>query len=226
MGLFKRISDIISANLGEMAEQFEDPEKMLKQAIREMEESIQKATDETARAMASEKKLARELASNENELRQWQSRAEKAVESGDDELARKALTRKQEHDKLVVALKDQMSAAGDASRTLRTQLDGMKAKLAEAKRNLATLSARKRAADVRKKAYTAKTEVGEVGLNDEAFQKFERMKEKVEMAEAEAEALAELQGITPADDFSSDFSSGDSDIEAQLEALKKKREKG
>jgi phage shock protein A len=55
MGLFKKISDIISANLGEMAESFEDPEKMLKQAVREMGETIQEATKETAKALASEK---------------------------------------------------------------------------------------------------------------------------------------------------------------------------
>lgn len=226
MGLFKRISDIISANLGEMADQFEDPERMLKQAIREMDESIRTATEETARAMAGEKKLARELATNESEAKQWQTRAEKAVESGDDELAKKALIRKQEHVRLAVALRDQLTAAGDASRTLRHQLDGMKAKLSEAKRNLAALSARQKAAAVRKKVYTASTELGEIGLNDEAFQKFDRMREKVELAEAEAEALAELQGFassTSADSVVDDSSGNDSDIEAQLAALKRTR---
>lgn len=154
MGLFKRIGDIISANLGEMADQFEDPEVMLKQAVREMEESIREATQETARALANQKKLAKELARNQSEVGQWQSRAEKAVESGDDELARKALSRKREHEKLAVALDDQMTAAKDAAQTLRHQLEAMKAKLTEAKRNLSTLAARNKAAQVRKKVYT------------------------------------------------------------------------
>ncbi len=65
MGIFKRISDIISANLGEMAEDWEDPEVMLKQAVREMEQSIQTATQETARTLANEKKLVKELAKDE-----------------------------------------------------------------------------------------------------------------------------------------------------------------
>ncbi len=223
MGLFKRISDIISANLGEMAESYEDPEKMLKQAVREMGESIQDATRETAKALASEKKLVKELAHNESEAKQWQSRAEKAVEEGDDDLARRALSRKQEHEKLAVALQDQMSAAKEASQTLRHQLEGMKAKLAEAKRNLSTLTARKKAADVRKKVYMGMGEAPEITVENDAFDKFERMREKVEQAEAEAEALAELQGAAPSESFNDDTSGSEPDIEAQLEALKKKK---
>lgn len=223
MGLFKKISDIISANLGEMAESFEDPEKMLKQAVREMGESIQDATRETAKVLASEKKLVKELAHNESEAKQWQSRAEKAVEEGDDDLARKALSRKQEHAKLAVALQDQMSAAKEASQTLRHQLDGMKAKLAEAKRNLSTLTARKKAADVRKKVYLGMGETPEITVENDAFDKFDRMRDKVEQAEAEAEALAELQGAGTTEPLSNSDFSGESDIEAQLEALKKKK---
>lgn len=223
MGLFKRISDIISANLGEMADQFEDPERMLKQAVREMDESIREATQETAKVLANEKRLVKELAHNNSESKQWQSRAEKAVESGDDDLARRALARKTEHEKLAVALGDQMAAAKDASQTLRHQLEGMKAKLAEAKRNLATLTARQKAANIRKKVYTSATEAPELAVDDSAFDKFERMREKVEQAEAEAEALAELQGIDVGSSAAAEETSSDLDIEAQLEALKKKR---
>lgn len=226
MGLFKRISDIISANLGELADQYEDPEKMLKQAIREMEESIEKATQETAKTLASEKRLAKELAHNDSEARQWKARAEKAVESGDDELARKALSRKKEHEKLSTALQDQLKAVQDASGTLRRQLDGMKAKLAEAKRNLATLTARQKAADVRKKAFLTADESRDVSLNDEAFKKFDRLREKVEMAEAEAEALAELRGVDLGDAEISDVSDSSArDVEDELAELKRLKNK-
>ena len=224
MGLFKRIGDIISANFGEMAEKWEDPEKMLKQAIKEMEVSINESTQETAKVLANEKKLGKELAHNESQSKEWHARAEKAVESGDDGLARKALLRKQEHERLTEALREQMSAAQDASHTLRTQLDAMKAKLAEAKRNLASLSARKKAADVRKKVYTSMDAESNITLDNSAFDKFERMREKVEQAEAEAEALAELQGIDTSRGADVDEPSGaDDDIEAQLEALKQKK---
>jgi phage shock protein A len=228
MGLFKRISDIISANLNEMTEGFEDPERMLKQAIREMEQSIADATQETAKVLANEKLLAKELANNERQADDWGHKAEQAVGSGDDNLARKALGRKQEHQKLVTALQDQLNAAQDASRTLKHQLEGMQAKLAEAKRNLATLSARQRAADFKKKMHTSEVAVETGGATDDAFAKFERMREKVERAEAEAEALAELRGTRSSagdEGLSGLKSSADDEIDAELQALKKKHKK-
>lgn len=194
MGVFKRISDIISANLNDMTESFEDPEQMLRQAVREMEETIAEVTNQTAKAMANETTLSRELERNRNQQQQWQGRAEKAVEEGNDDLARKAIARKNEHEKLVAALKDQLGAAGEASVSLRCQLAGMKAKLAEGKRNLSTLSARKRAADFRRKMESQATGVV-ADVDDSAFAKFDRMKAKVEQAEAEAAAMAELRGI-------------------------------
>src|SRR5579871_5189413 len=214
MGLFQRISDIISANLNEMTESFEDPERMLKQAIREMEQSISDATHETAKVLANEKLLAKELANNERQADDWQRKAEQAVESGDDNLARKALARKQEHQKLVTALQDQLNAAQDASRTLKHQLEGMQAILAEAKRNLATLSARQRAADFKRKMNTSEIAIDTGAASDDAFAKFERMREKVERAEAEAEALAELRGVksSAGDDFDTSRSSADVEV--------------
>lgn len=194
MGVFKRISDIISANLNDLTEGFEDPERMLKQAVREMEETIAEVTNQTAKAMANETTLSRELERNRVQQQQWQGRAEKAVEEGNDDLARKALARKNEHEKLVAALKDQLEAAQEASASLRCQLAGMKAKLAEGKRNLATLSARKRAADFRKKMENQAAGVVS-NVDDCAFAKFDRMKAKVEQAEAEAAAMAELRGM-------------------------------
>jgi phage shock protein A len=224
MGLFQQISDIISANLSEMVNAYDDPEQMLKQAVREMDDSIVCATQETARALANEKKLTKELAHNESESKQWHSRAEQAVSAGDDELARKALSRKLEHDKLVVALNDQLNAAREATRTLRHQLEGMKVKLAEAKRNLATLSARNRAAEIRKKVYTRRAD-SDLSIDAKAFDKFERLRERVEMAEAEADALAELNGceLTASSAELDAAPDSSNSIEAALDAIKKQR---
>ena len=220
MGVFKRISDIISANLNDLVEDFEDPERMLKQVIREMEESISEVTRQTAKAMANEKTLSRELERNRQQVEQWQGRAKAAVESGDDELARKALTRKNEHAKVVTALEDQIESAHGASGTLKHQLDAMKAKLAEGKRNLATLSARKRAADFRGRMEAVATGAT-TDVDENAFSKFERMKAKVEQAEAEAEAMSELRGETAEDPLGDDDVVEDVDVAAELAGLKR-----
>lgn len=225
MGVFQRISDIVSANLNELTEGFEDPEKMLKQAVREMEETIAEVTNQTAKAMANETTLSRELERNRTQQQQWQTRAEKAVEESNDDLARKAIGRKNEHEQLVTALDDQLETAQEASTSLRRQLAAMKAKLAEGKRNLATLSARKRAADFRKKMENQAAGLApEVDQN--AFAKFDRMKDKVEQAEAEAAAMAELRGLD-ANAAAENVETPDEglDVSGELAELKRKLKK-
>jgi len=222
MGIFKRISDIISANINELTEQFEDPEKMLKQAIREMEDSIAEVTQQTAKAMAHEKTLARELERNRAGSQEWQQRAVQSVAGGDDALARKALARKNEHEKLVAALEDQIGVARDGSTTLQHQLAGMQAKLAEAKRNLATLAIRKKSADLRKKMDAQAAGLAS-SVDDTAFAKFDRLKAKVEQAEAEAEAMAELRSMRAGS--KAEMSAEDLDVASQLADLKRKMNK-
>jgi phage shock protein A len=166
------------------------------------------------------------LATNERECEAWEGRAAKAVEQGDDELARKALSRKREYDKIVAALRDQHAATADAVQTLRRQLEAMQAKLKDAQRRLGTLAARKRAADVRAKM--AKSDAGvSTDLDQDAFDKFDRLERKVEMAEAEAQAMSELaqssRELDDHDELSSSREADDLEIEAELEALKQKK---
>lgn len=220
MGLFRRFSDILSANLNEMVDQFEDPETMLKQAVREMETSIAEAKQEVVRAMASEKMVKKNLADHQRQAREWQQRAEQAVQAGDDALARKALLRRQEYDKIVAALRDQDQAATESSQTLRRQLEAMHAKLAEAKRRVGTLAARKKAADLRSRTRTG---AAVVELDNDAFEKFERLREKVERAEAEADALRELEtGVCETPRPEAEPERADTGVEAELAALRRK----
>jgi phage shock protein A len=219
MGIFKRISDILAANFNEMVDNWEEPEKMLKQAIREMEQTIDESRRSVARAMASEKMVGKELAENERQAKEWEHRAVTAVGAGDDGLARKALSRKQEHEKVAAALADQYSASQEASQTMRRQLEAMQAKLADAKRRLGTLAARKKAADVR-----ARVEISKIDpkLNADAFAKFDRLKEKVELAEAEADALRELASPGSENSFEDEFSrNSDLEVESELAELKR-----
>ena len=195
MKLFQRMNDIICANIHDMIDRFENPEVMLKQAIREMEQSIETVTSETAKAMAGEKRLARELAKNEVEAQQWHQRALQAVENADDQLARKALTRKNECQSLSLAIREQHEAVSKAVEALKQQLAAMKAKLAEAQRHLGGLLIRKKSADIRKQAMTSLDPKLSAPLGTSAFRKFDRLREKVEEAEAQAEALSELSSI-------------------------------
>ncbi len=144
MRLFRRIGDIIAANLNDLVNRFEDPEVMLKQAIREMETMIEDATAGAARAIAGERLLARDLADHQEKARRWNARAEEAVVLGDDDLARQAIARALEHEAIARALDEQRSAAEQTAQALRGQIHAMRAKQAEARRKLASLSARRR----------------------------------------------------------------------------------
>jgi phage shock protein A len=189
MKIFSRISDIISANLNDMIDGLENPEKMLRQAVREMETTIDNSRESIAKMMASQKMINRELEKNRQQVPMWVGRAETAVADNNDELARKAIARKQEHTKLVVALEEEQSESEKTVTTLRHQLGAMQVKLAEAKRRLVTLTARKQVADLRSKAVKASPGAS---FDENAFAKFDRMREKVEMAEAHADAINQL----------------------------------
>ncbi len=214
MGLFRRVGDIISANLNEMVERFEDPEKMLKQAVLEMEAAVAGALDGAVKVIANERLLARQLDENLRQMERCRARAEDAVRRGDDDAARRALSRKTEHAKLAAALGDQHSAAEAASRKLRTQIDALRVRLSEARRQQATLIARKRAADARR---SLARDMNGITIDDFAFSKFDRVAMKVEESEAEADALLEL---TACCDPVDEIDPVREDVETELAALK------
>ncbi|CAN5765568.1 PspA/IM30 family protein [soil metagenome] len=220
MRLFRRVSDILSANLNDLVDRFEDPEVMLKQAIREMETSISPATAATARAIAHERLLAQEQGEHDRQVEHWQFRAELAVEAGDDNLARRALARKQEHEALAGALREQWSSARQLSLSLRRQLEAMRAKHAEARRLLAGLTARARAAEA---SLALRGFVSDSGTVTNGFARFEQLRGRVELAEAEAVALLDLH-TESAEELESAFMSREADrrIEAELLALKER----
>ena len=213
MRLFRRIGDIISANLNEMIDHFEDPEKMLKQAVREMEQAVTAALDSAVKAVANEKLLSKQLAENRRQAQRWQHRAGEAVATGDDDLARRAITRKIQHEKLVAALEDQHTAAAETSAKLRRQIEGMRAKLTEVKRMLAALIARKRAAEARRQLLCVTSSNG----GHAAFSRFDRLFEQVELAEAEADAFCELTAADDEEAFEDDEAAV---VEQELAALK------
>jgi phage shock protein A len=189
--MFKRISDVISANLNDLIDRVEDPERMIKQIIREMEENISKAKTGVIEAIASEKQLQKDLEQHRRQSAEWQKKAEEALLVNKEELARAALMRKKEHDNLIKALDPSWEAAKNTSERLKTQLHALEAKLEEARRKRSTLVARQRAAEARQ--HLDKTLANfQTGLDAQA--NFARMEDKVTEMEARAEAAAEVSG--------------------------------
>jgi phage shock protein A len=189
MRLFRRVGDIVAANVNDLVDRFEDPEVMLRQAIREMETMIEGATCATARAVAGERLLSKDLADHEERIVSWNAAAEAAVARGDDDRARRAIAEAHEHEALALALAEQRSSAGKTAQALRGQVDAMRAKLAEARRKLAGLSARRQVAEAGR---ALRGTVLDSPRGSRGFARFEQLRRRIELAEAEADALGEL----------------------------------
>jgi phage shock protein A len=219
MGLFRRVSDIITANLNEMVDGMEKPETMLKQAVREMEAALDGAMDGAARAIAHERVLRRQLAENEKLAAFWARKAVDCVARDDDDAARGALVRKTEQLQLIAALTDQLTEAETTSARLRNQIAAMRVRISEARRKLADVLARRQAAEARR---TIARGTRRRRAHEAAFGRFDHLVHEIERGEAEADALLELAGCTYASSFDDrdGASELDSQIEAELRALK------
>ena len=189
--LFKRISDVLTANLNDLVDRVEDPERMIKQLIREMEENINSAREGVIDALASEKQLAKELDNQRRQSEEWYNRARRAVENGNETLAREALLRKKEHDDLAGNLQGSWQSAKRTSERLKAQLRALEGKLEEARLKKGSLVARQRAAQAREQMDRVSDRF-QTGLD--LNQSFDRMSGKVDEMEARMEARTELYG--------------------------------
>jgi len=219
--LFKRISDVISANLNDLIDRVEDPERMIKQIIREMEENINKAKQGVIEAITSEKQLQKEVEHHRAQSQEWLSKAELALQAEKEDLARAALTRKKEHDNIIRALEPSWEAAKNTSEQLKTQLRALEAKLEEARRKKAGLVARQRAAEARQ--HMSKT-LNHFEASLDAQANFERMESRVAEMEARSQAMAELDSDTS--ELKKEFWAMEleQEVEDELAMLKKKME--
>jgi phage shock protein A len=217
--IFKRLNDIISANINDLIDRVEDPERMIKQIIREMEESINRAKEGVIDAIASEKRLQKDLEHHRSQSAEWLHKAEEALNAEQDALARMALTRKKEHDNILKALEPSWESAKATSEHLKAQLHALEAKLEEARRKRSSLVARQRAAEARQYMDSTLSHFQD-GLK--AHANFARMENRVTEIEARAEAMAEV--TSSASNVEKEFLDMEvkREVENELAALKKK----
>jgi phage shock protein A len=189
MGIFARISDIFKANINDLLDKSEDPEKMIKQMVIEMEEAVNKATTAVGSAIANEKILERQYEEKKKLAEEWQQRALKAVNQNRDDLARAALEKKNMFTSAAAGLEAPVVEAKKTADTLRAQLEQLKGKLDEARVRQGTLIARHQAAQAKKQISQSMS-----GLGGGAFANFDKYEDKVLKEESEAEAFSELAG--------------------------------
>lgn len=196
-GIFERIGDIIKANINDMIDRAEDPEKMVKQIIIDMEAQVEEATRALGQAMASEKQAKKQLDVAQASSADWEQKAKVALQAGNQDLARRALESKVGVDKSLVGLQESYDIISTQVATLRDQISALRAKLDEARSRQNVLIARSKMAEAQQKAATSISSVD----SSSAFSKLDKMEKRVEEKEALAGAFTEMAGVTAADEY-------------------------
>jgi phage shock protein A len=190
MGVFSRISDILKSNINDLLDKAEDPEKMVKQIIIDMQKELTTATQNLGKAKASERLAQKKMDDAVKVAAGWEAKAKAALSQGNQDMAKQALAKKVRADEEVATYTEMYESISTQTDAIENQVEVLKSKLDEAKSRQAMLIARSQMADTKKAL--AKSQGGFDGAS--ALEKFDRMEEKIQRKEAEADAFAEIGG--------------------------------
>ena len=217
MGMFSRISDIVQANINAMLDKAEDPEKVIRLIIQEMEETLVEIRSVAAKNLAEQKQLDRKIAEYTKQAINWQQKAQLAVDKNRDDLARAALTEKHNAEAKVSELQQQKAQLDEVIASIQADTGRLQAKLSEARTKQKSLVVRKQNSTVR---LQAKQAVNSNAVTD-AVTRFEQYESRVEALEAQVDAFDIVPSAT---NLESQFAELEKDetIESELAKLKAK----
>ena len=202
MGIFSRMTDIINSNVNSMLESAEDPEKMIRLIIQEMEDTLVEVRSSSARVMADRKTVSRRVQRLHEEMDQWEAKAKLAISKGREDLAKAALLEKQTIGEEVAAVESELLALDEHIVQLHDEVSQLQQKLSDAKSKRKAMQMRSKTVESRIKV---KRQI-QREIVDEAFSKFERFERRMDNLEGQVEAM-DLGRDVPVD------------LAAQIEAL-------
>ncbi len=185
MGIFSRMSDIINSNINSLLDSAEDPEKMIRLIIQEMEDTLVEVRSSSARVLADRKTAARKHAQVQSEVANWESKAKLAISKGREDLARAALQEKRAIEEALATVELELSSTDDHITQLNEEIGQLQAKLSDAKAKQKAILMRSQTVESR---LAVKRQVHRSELDD-AFTKFERFERRMDNIEGELEAM-------------------------------------
>ena len=219
MAIFERIGDLMRANINDLIDRAENPEKMVKQIIIDMEDQIRKVTQSLGTAMGSQNQVKKQLDTARANSDSWKAKAKTALEAGNEDLAKQALANKVTQDDMVKQYEEMYNTISAQVNEIKQQVETLKVKLQEARNKQALIVARSQLADAR---MTASKSLGGTDSKS-AFAKMDKMEQKVAAKEAQADAFSQISGTAPVDD---PFAALEKDgaVNSELEALRRELE--
>jgi|TARA_R100000005_G_scaffold94720_1_gene73613 phage shock protein A len=216
MGIFSRMSDIINSNLNALLDQAEDPQKMIRLIIQEMEDTLVEVRSSSARVLADRKAAARRLQQVQAEAESWEQKARLAVNKGREDLARAALQEKHAIEDEIAVVEAELRAADEHIAQLSTEIGQLQQKLSDAKSRQQALLMRSKTVESRIKV---KRQMHREAL-DTAFQRFEHFERRIDNLESQLELLDVGRDVAP--DLAAEIESLEEDerISKELQRLK------
>ncbi len=216
MGIFSRMTDIINSNVTALLDTAEDPQKMIRLIIQEMEDTLVEVRSSSARVLADRKTANRRVQRLREEVTQWEAKAKLAINKGREDLAKAALLEKQAIGEEAEVLESELSALDEHIEQLHEEVAQLQAKLDDAK-------AKKKAMELRNKTVESRIKVKrqiQREVLDDAFSKFERFERRMDNLEGQIDSMDMGRDGKP--DLASEIDAlvEDEKINAELERLK------
>jgi len=216
MGIFSRLTDIVNSNLNSILDRAEDPEKLIRLVIQEMEDTLVEVRSSTVRTIAERKEIERKLSQLGREMDEWQRKAELALSRDRDDLAKGALVAKSKIAEQIDALQHQLTHIEEALAKSSEDIGRLQEKLTDAKKREKAIVLRQKSAANRLKV---NTRIHDDRIND-AFARFEQVERSLDELEGQAESLDLGRRKTLAEEFSDLEAS--TKVEQELADLKKR----
>jgi len=215
MGIFSRFTDIINSNINNLLDKAEDPAKMVRLIIQEMEDTLVEVRSSSAKTLAEKKELMRQVTRLEKDASQWQEKAELALSKERDDLARAALLEKKKSSQSAQALLEELTHTDEHISKLQNEISQLQDKLLDAKSRQKTILIREKSVSTRLKI---KEKIHSSRVND-ALNRFDHYERKIDNIEAEVESY-DMAGKSLADEI--DDLATDAKVDDELAQLKAK----